>query len=339
MKRVDSYLYKAVRGDEDSITELLVNLMKRKYLRHIILQSLKIDPNIIDEISFSDINTQLSENKVGRPDIVIENKSVKIYIEVKTRLQTVFQESQLSTYPENLSDENKYTKLIFLIPKNHKESDQIHEIEKTYNKDTEVVAVVYWYSLLNELQELEIANDSSIVNEIISFISARTLNRKLETVFLAMEVVLMHNYKDLKVATQLLFKFSRYIHELAEDIDEELFQDIGPLYKKKVGKFSDNDFEFSEYGIGLYLDEGNLYIGFSFLEESFEDYTFSVAFYPPKFVFDKDEKGTYQNEECTYVKIDDKYVLAENKDEKFIKSIINAVHPYYKEKYIQNNDT
>ncbi|MFW5700417.1 MAG: hypothetical protein ACOCWM_01900, partial [Cyclobacteriaceae bacterium] len=341
MRRFDSYLYKAVKGDEDSITELLVNLMKRKYLRFIILRSLEIAPKIVEEISFSDIHTQTSENQVGRPDIVIENKNVKIYIEVKTRLQTVFQETQLSTYPDNLRFENKYTKLIFLFPNEHKENDQINEIKKRYNKSEEMVAVVYWDSLLKELQEQEIANDNSIVNEIISFISARTLKRKIETVFSAMEVALMHNYKDLKVATQLMFKFRRYIQELAEEIDEKMFRDIdiGPLYKKREGKFSKNDFQFDENGIGIYLDDGNLYIGFSFLDERFEDYAFSVAFYPPKFVFEKDEKGTYQNDECTYVKIDDKYVLAENKEDNFIKSIINTVRPYYKDKYIQKNDT
>lgn len=344
MERVDSYLYKAVKGDEDSITELLVNLMRRKYLRYAILQSLNVDPDIINTIAFSDIDTQIGENDVGRPDIVIENKYVKIYIEVKTRMRTIFQDSQLSTYPDNLAVENRVTKLIFLIPKDHNESDKIREIERNYNKDRNVVEVVNWDSLINDLQDLEIANDSSVVNEIISFISEKTLNRKLETVFSAMEVAIMFNYKDLKYSANLLFQFRDYISNLANKIDDRLYEVIGERYNKLEKKYNEKDAQQDVYGVGIYLDDGNIYIGFSFLEEDnteeekqAEDFIFSVAFYPSKFAFDGNEKGVYQNDECTYVKID-KYILAENNEDKFINSIVKTIKPYYTDEYIQKND-
>ncbi|MCF7929174.1 MAG: hypothetical protein K9L68_10275 [Spirochaetales bacterium] len=335
MERLNNYLYKAVKGDEDSITELLVNLMRRKYLRHLVLNSLKIAPEIINKIMYSDIKTQINEHDVGRPDIIIENDLVKIFIEVKTRLNTDFQDSQLSTYPENLAKTNKYKKLIFLVPKEHKQSEDITHIANKYNNNKKIVEILYWDSLLSDLKDSEIAEDNSLVKEIISFISEKTLNRKFAYDFSAMEVAIMYNYKDLKYSANLLFQFRDYISSLANRIDDKLYEALGEKYVKLNRNIKEKDIQQNSYGVGLYLDNDNIYVGFSFFDEKeveewkeAEDYIFSVAFYPSKFHFDGSQKDVYQNEECAYVKLD-KYILAENDDEKFITTVVKTIVRYY----------
>lgn len=338
MERHNNYLHKAVKGDEDSITELLVNLMRRKYLRHLILKSLSIDAAIIDKILYSDIKTQLSEKDVGRPDIVIENDFAKIFIEVKTRLNTDFQDSQLSTYPDYLVGTNKYRKLIFLLPKNHKQSDDILNIVSKYNNKNQLIEIVNWDSFLSDLKDFEIAEDNSLVKEIVSFISEKTLNRNFAYTFSSMEVAIMYNYKDLKYSAKLLFQFRDYIYSLANKIDDELYEVLGEKYVKLNKDIKEKDIQQNGYGVGLYLDNENIYVGFSFLDgKEAEEYTFSVAFYSSKFHFDESQKGIFQNEECAYVKLD-KYILAKNDENSFISAIVGTITKYYEKAY-KKNDT
>ncbi len=78
MERADNMLYKAVKGDENSVTELLCNLMSRRYLLELILKLLSVPEKDIEHIKFTDIQTQSKIGEVGIPDIVIENKDVII---------------------------------------------------------------------------------------------------------------------------------------------------------------------------------------------------------------------------------------------------------------------
>jgi len=82
MNRERNILYKVAVSNENTITEVFVNLLRWKFVRDILLKSIGLG-EYIDLIDYEDISTQVTIIQQKRVDIVIENNDLVIYIENK----------------------------------------------------------------------------------------------------------------------------------------------------------------------------------------------------------------------------------------------------------------
>lgn len=337
MNRTDNYLYRAVKGDENSITELFTNLLRRKCFRDVILQSLGVETDCLNSINFSNIKTQLTEVDIGRPDIVIENDSIKYYIEVKTNTRTDFQYSQLSYYPKKLKASGKQSKLIFLVPDDYSHIEKAEKLKDDY--ESSLIHIAKWSEVIKALVDSELLEDGSMSKEIISFISDVTIKRTPEIIFTPMEVAIMFNTKnatrDIVISASLLFKVRNLLAEVAESLDIQLAKEFGKKYKKAEKSWQIKDIQFDEYCLGMYLDDENIFIGFTFSDDrDFQEYVFSISL--SKTAFLKPENYDYfddkdSDNEFYYIKLKDAYALVESNKDYFIKTIIETLKPIYQQ--------
>ena len=193
MNRDNSILYKAAKQNENTITELLVNLMRYKYIRDFVLSFLGAPNDFIDTVKSEDISTQFWIEDKGIPDIRIANSNGIILVESKIRTDTVLQKNQIDNYTEIIKNYNKYKQLIFLIPKNYIEINQIKKCQERNN----YVSIIYWEDLLFEINQNDICRDNSIVTEVVRFIEYTIIKRDIEVQFEAIEVSLMYRISDL----------------------------------------------------------------------------------------------------------------------------------------------
>ena len=304
----------------------------------IILRQLGLHQDVIDLISYDDIQTQIREEGVGRPDIVIDNTDVTIFVEVKTRRERALEENQRRAYPDHLlRSSKKYRHLIFLVPSGHPEEQDLLEICDDYNQrantgDRSLLWMVSWDDLLNGIAAAEIHNDSSLISEVLSFISEHVRHRGIEIEFTGMEIALMNNYTDLRIAANLIFGFQHFIHTVSSQLDQRLKDELGTKYVAIQNPVRERDVQANQYDIGVYLDKENLYVGMSFHDEEHAKYALSIGFYPQKFKIEDDD--VYFDGECYYKSIDDKYVLAANDAARFVDAVVKTVVPYYQDKFL-----
>ena len=129
--REQNIFYKLTLKNENATTELLCNLCINEDYRKTILSILGLENFLIN---FDDIDTQSQiAKKRKRPDIIIENENVKIYIENKINRNYNLLESQTKIYPAELSKSKKQIKMIYLIPENHRSFETIKELFNKYN--------------------------------------------------------------------------------------------------------------------------------------------------------------------------------------------------------------
>jgi len=254
MESNENIFHRVSKGNEDSSTELIVNLMQIKYIRDIILEFMGIEPDIYKEINSNCITTQCSIENIGRPDIVISNNECLIYIENKIRSNTTLQDSQTTTYVDKLiASKQKLRKLIFLIPENYTHRQEIDEIQ---NPDYRIM--VTWENLLTELYNRQIQKWNHVVEHALSHLSEIILQKDIEIKLTIEEVALMMNGKDLKVANGLFLK----IRALIEKIDSEIINKLGSDYGASDWSWGDNENE-----MGKYIrcrDKTDIFYGFNF---------------------------------------------------------------------------
>lgn len=308
MERNRNYLYRVGKGNENSITELLCNLMRHKYIRDIILTGLGVEQ--INKIQYKDIKTQFKIDTII-PDIIIENNDVLIYIEVKINPVTPLQHSQKTIYLETINESEKgYKKIVFLIPENYRYEKDIDKLDNTIR--------VNWRELLEFIENNDIGKEESVISEILAYIKEKTVFKPININFSGEEIALFNN-KDLHIAVKLLFKFDKLIEESKDEIINKLENRyaLGKIENTEWGK-----------GIWIYNENNSIFIGLNFNNE---EYTYSVSLNKNNYNLDSITKKNdiYDNDEHYLIKID-KYTLCGEDETKslFVKEVTEIINKY-----------
>jgi hypothetical protein len=322
-EREENLFYKLTSDNENATTELLCNLCKFDIYREYILNKLKLDNNLI---SYNDIDTQYKiPGKRKKPDIVIENIKMKIFIENKVSKYRRIELSQLNTYPEHLNEiKNKKVKLIFLIPNGYKYEYKIKDVKKKYK----FIAIIYWDDLLEDLRYKNKIICSEILTESISFFE-KILNTMQEIQFDQEEINLMSNIKKLVMESTAIGKCL----DIFYDIICQLKEKPNLHFKKRENPWP----EVSKNGIGYWFYQENCYIGYSFGaidDKQLKDYVLSLTIYESvvsKVKIKKISKNTYGFDgEYYYFKFEERY-LQNGKEllqfcEKIMKNVLKNVN-------------
>jgi len=336
--RPEGLLYRAVSGKENSITELFVNLMQWRFLRNIILSEFELNEEHRNTISYSDIRTQVrygnGKNGYIIPDIVIENDTVYLLIEVKTDSYLGFRRSQQEMDLEESNSAKTYLdivkekyiengkkrhlcSMVYLIPRNH------IEFKKINNEKDSSVKIVFWEDILAHIENEDVTKGSKLVEESVRFITNKIVKTESITELGRSEIVLMANGKDLMNAVNILIKTRKILKDMSSLLVEELSQREGR-------KWCYDSFQDDSNGWGLYLTDqkDTLFIGFNPIGEEF---VFSCAILKESISDLNDPEGIFdEDEEYGFYRLD-KYSVPES-SETFIKALAEEVHSIRKEK-------
>lgn len=274
MKRNESYLYKVASQNEDTISELLVNLMSRKYIRDLVLQGMGLHKDIVENIKYSDITTQYTIKNRKRPDIAIVNQETLIFIENKIYDNTDLQKSQYQNeYPDVLINNSRtHKKLVFLIPKNYCHINKLYESQKNY-KDKLDILIVCWAQLMEAILSSDITKDNPLIEQTIGFILDTVGLNTARKDFNKGEVLFMYDIKTLSNVYSFINRFDNYCNEACKIISKECEKYINP---KKITKESNTDRH-----IAYWIESKNggkwpFYLGLSFYENDNFQYNFRI---------------------------------------------------------------
>ena len=324
MQRKDSILYRATKQDENSVTELLCNIMRDKYVRDILLFELGIPREVISEIRFDDISTQISLEERGKPDICIENKHALIYIENKIYCHTNIQDNQIDSYPNELNKSKKHHRqMIYLVPKEYK---HFHLLANVCKQNT-LCTVTHWENYLSNISKYEISASNPVFRECFSYFEDKLLQKSTSIKFKPEEIVIMYNPKDLMIANNYFNKLRAVIENAEPIIIKQLGNDFTP---GEWFGFDRNRESESEKGKYLnYKNRDSIYYGLNFniIREMTEYSDFFLAVdilnetlkekndYITRLEKLKTRKNIFSDNEWTYIKMD-KYDLTEDDPDK-----------------------
>ena len=265
--REKNLFYGLTSDDENATTELLCNLFGFDEYKNIILSKFGLE-NF--QIEFENIDTQYQipgTNK--RPDIVIKNDAVTVFIENKICISRDLESSQKTVYPEylkRLESESKKVKLIFLIPRGHKDENEINRIKKSYH----FISIVYWDELIKELKNKNKTICSEILKESIVFIEER-LSSIIQ--FEQKEIDFMNDTATFFMEIKTINKIFMHLEEVCMKVKKKLY----PKKEKIIAHFKNTD-----YDMGYWIDDDkNCFIGFSLNNingaNELKDFVFSIA--------------------------------------------------------------
>lgn len=287
-----SIFYRMTCENEDATSELLVNLMREKYLRDIVLRwFLKNLCNsekteniqvILDKIHASDIKTQES-SEYGRPDIVIETSENYFIIENKIRTRTDLQNNQIENYKKLLQKKSRARNaLFFLVPKGYVHEQELKNLKES---EPELVFVCYWNDLLEYLYEQEIAKTSPVVAESLEYLknTIDTLNQDaFETILKPYEVAMLYSPKEIYSVFALSEKILKLSGNFVEGLKNKLTSKVVP------GKPQENKVAIGRY---FHVDNSSYFIGLNQfmanVSSSYEDFVFSICVFIEKDAFIK----------------------------------------------------
>ena len=263
--REKNLFYGLTSDDENATTELLCNLFGFDEYKNIILSKLGLE-NF--QIEFEDIDTQyqISEKKI-RPDIVIKNDAVTVFIENKICISRDLEPSQKTDYPEylkSLESESKKVKLIFLIPRGHKDENDINLIKQSYH----FITIVYWDELLKELKNKNKTICSEILKESIVFFE------EILPMIIKFEQKEIRSMKDTAkffTEVQTINKTIMLLKHVCPKIKKQLYPEKRPQRVDLINE---------KYGIGCWIVD-ECFIGFSFKNlnngTKLQDFVLSIA--------------------------------------------------------------
>jgi len=334
MDRNTSIFYKMTRENENSTTQLLYNILRAKYLRHIVLKYFGIAPEAINEITQDDIKPQQSEEDIGIPDIIIENYNSYYIIENKIRVDTRLRESQKSDYIEKIKEKNKkYNGYIFIIPKDYKK-ESIENIQKDKGYK---VTIIEWQDFINYLKEMEL--DSPIIKESIEYLSEVILGCPVNNTLTIEEINIFYNPQNIYYSLSILKKY----HNLINNNEEIFIKSLG-------NDFSPSDWAYDFYDVDLYHlnlkgkfinynKKQCIFYGFDLnLITPYDDkknkYVFSVSFdmkYLDMNKLKKDKEiGKYgipiENKDWIYIKTDITKIINDSKGEEYFKEVTEIIN-------------
>jgi len=318
MLKKSNIFYNLTNGHEDNTTQLLCNLMQKKFFRDICLKYFGIEN--YNSILPKHIYPQYNINGVGRLDIFIENDNVLCLIENKINDQAPLQDSQIGPYVDFVAKRNKKEKkLIFLISDGY-----IHknEIKKTIEKNQSVnIKIFYWEHFLNHLSEMEIDNCSSLIRDSLEYLKNLFSETGADSNLNPYEVALMYNPKDIYYVLSLLEKNINQINKAADPINliGDQFSWAGPQSDKRgQGRY----IKYKEKGcIFLGLNPGlrniqngdfvySLAIPKSYIKDNYKEFI-DQKFYP--YIADNFPNDNDIDENYIYIKIDRKLFIDESR--------------------------
>lgn len=276
---------RVAKRNEDTTTELLVNLMHVSYIRDLILHHLGIST----PINHNDISTQVSLNDVGRPDIVINNNDTLILIESKIRNDTDLQPTQTYSYVNKIFNSSHVVKhLIFLVPENYIHMQQLNETKSAY----EFCSITTWESLLTFLYSKEIHLWNSVASQALEHISNVVLKKSPSNTLNREELVLMLSPKELNSANSLFIKLKEYVGNLSV----QLITELGSDFNHSDWSWLDNDYELGKYI--RYKNRKYIFVGFNFSltkdNPELSDFLFCVDLYKDIVDLNKLKKSPYE---------------------------------------------
>lgn len=240
----------ASKDCENTTTELLVNLMRYKYLRDIILNFLLGNDydSLKDNISADAILTQrcyVIKECSYIPDIVINARDCFVIIENKVRKNCPLEEGQCDGYKiirDKYGKEKSVNKCVFLLPDEYAFGENFTDSDKKY-----------WSELLEILLKAQVKETSSIVSQAIDyFISVididvgkiKNENNKIslyEAAFQYKKIDLSNEYSKLE-------EQYKEVIELRNKLVEKI-EDNYSLYKVE----GDGETTFNPYQFGAYI--------------------------------------------------------------------------------------
>jgi hypothetical protein len=307
--REQSIFYNLAAENENSTTELLCNLCKNEDSKQVVLDALGLKDL---PVSFDDIQTQQSISiRKKRPDIVIENEQVKVYIENKTNRNYRLLKSQKHDYPQDLMKSKKNVKLIYLVPKGYKYIEDIEDVEEKHG----FVSIVYWEDLIDALEKFNVGRNSEIIGESIIFFN-KILKSIPKTNFTTEDILFMNNIENFRAEVNTMSKelelFSNVIEKLRENLGIKL------LPKEPI-------LDCSEDALGYYFLNAAVFIGYSFAmldaEKAEEkEYALSLAIHKEsiKSKIKTYEKHPYIVDDCYYYFKLDPNIFSSNEKEKLL---------------------
>ncbi|HPD81137.1 MAG TPA: PD-(D/E)XK nuclease family protein [Spirochaetales bacterium] len=254
MNRERNILYKVAVSNENTITEVFVNLLRWKFVRDILLKSIGLG-EYIDLIDYEDISTQVTIIQQKRVDIVIENNDLVIYIENKIHENTQLQESQSTIYYESLSRKYQKTKImLYLIPEEYIHVDKL--MDKNNNQNI-ITIKTYWHNAFYHILKTEVQEANIILKESIDFMLKSLSLLTTKKAFTKQEAFIMFDKSTIKTVYDLLKKIERYSGVIIEKIYNK--------YKTKFNleKYS-SIFNESKYGHCVIAKDGSWPIFFGY---------------------------------------------------------------------------
>jgi len=249
---MNNIFHRVAKPNEDTVTELLVNLMGVAYVRELILNFFDIN----FDVNFSEIKTQISYEYTGRPDIVISNMNSLVFIENKIRTNTELQPTQVSTYINEIKQSKKKNKkLIFLVPNNYIHMSTLQEKEHL----NEFCLIKTWDNLIDYLYSKEIHLRSDTITDALDHLKDIIFGKRSFHNLTREELVIMLSPKELTTAHRLYPKLLRFI----SDVDSYLLDDLSSAFEPSDFKgFDDKD----DDRIGKYIrinNKPNIFYGFN----------------------------------------------------------------------------
>ena len=252
--------HRLTKEDENATTELLANLMQRKYIRDAVLRFLvsseessinEITQKVLDRIQSDAISTQISTREFGQPDLIVSSDEIYIVVENKIRDSTVLQQHEITDYVK-LAERYKDNYLVFLIPQDYQFKSQIESIEGGLSVK---IRIRTWEELISYLESLEI--ESPIFRESIEYFKA-----------------FFPEKKDLSLSSkEVVFMFKPEYYFSLLSFQEKLSQRFAKIKESVIAKLNEKDYgEFkalwkpmkNEGGIGewIHLENKNRSIFF-----------------------------------------------------------------------------
>jgi len=235
--------------------------MRWKYVRNVLLRRFVSSDNI-NTIDYSNISTQVTIRNQKRPDIVIENNSLVIFIENKIYTSTQLQSSQCSDYYNELQNKKQKVKnMVFLVPSEYIHESEISEKSKHFANIS--TSIVYWKDVMGDIMMEDIYEANIGVKENIDFILNALSLTTVVKIFKIMEAMFMFDSFTIKSITGLILKTEKYTNEVMDRIKQK--------YKDKYGLVS-TKYEFNENNIGTWIIPKNnqvwvIFLGYNFLVE------------------------------------------------------------------------
>ncbi|MCQ2248386.1 MAG: hypothetical protein MJZ50_05175 [Treponema sp.] len=270
----------ADREFENTTTELLFNIMQKKYVRQLVVKFFCPDmtEDVIKNISKEDLITQdFSRQEYGHPDFVIRNNDCNIIIENKIRYSTKLTDHEKNDYINFLDGTRKYERLIFLIPDGYDESE-INKIKSKYTDKANSLSIKFWSDFFGYVEDYELAKDNPIIKQSIEFLFD-SIDRQYitDTKFTKDEACMLLSPKLIINTISLSSKIYKLALNWVEgkwDKDNKSFTPGNncPLDNKFIGKFFNiNNLSLSGFiGIHFYLNEtdANYMLSISYAENN-----------------------------------------------------------------------
>lgn len=301
MERQKNMLYRVASENENTITEIFANLMRWKYVRDILLKRMHVN-EFIDKIEYKNITTQVTILNQKRPDIVIENEYITLFIENKIFINTQLQYSQCNDYYKELSGKIQANRrMIFIVPENYNHEKIIKD--NSVNYPSVQTCIIHWNDIVDDIMKSDIYDGSSIIKENIEFIINVLSLRILKKTYTIREAIFMFDSYTIQSVSSLLLKTQKYISEVMEQVFKK--------YKTKYG-FLKTIYEHNENNIGAWIvpDRNRtwvLFLGYNF---TIEDSKYLLNFRIHNSII----KTINENSSFEYIIVKEWYVFAIPKD-------------------------